>query len=1130
MTYTTDGQELALRELRSIDLASPRGLDVLSVREPETVDGWLWVEISVDCAGIEHADGGIRLRGRERMKVAIPPEFPYELPFVMTPHQRWAGTPHVQWRYLPCLYVAPSVEWQPADGMYGFVERLFFWMERAAAGTLDPAGAPLHPPVAYTTSGTPLVIARADAPWVGEQPWLGAATLTQGDPFRHDITGWLPMFDVAGARTSPPMGSAAAVLLPTELNFEYPETVHDLLMALHERGARLGEVLFVLGWAAMFREAGQPLIVVVGTAMRGTVGGQRLQHLSAWRISAAHADRLVDALDRYSGDEQRREFGEQALKDVVSWISEAKVEWCPVREDRPEIVERRDSQSPLQAFAGKRVAVWGCGALGAPIADAVVRAGAAAVVVHDNATVHPGVLVRQPYTDEDLGRPKARALAERLDRIFPATPVTAVVGNVLSGPLSTADWHGGADIVIDATASGLVRAKLERVRRLHPQLAIVVTALIGHTAEHGIVAVAGPGYSGAAADALRATKLACTRNPRLTGFLQEFWPDPPRADHFQPEPGCSSPTFRGSGSETAALANLLLTAAAGELKELAGDAVAHLIALATANHARAAHARLQMPAAVVLPDAAGRFEVRLAATAAAQIRAGMSSARRRLGPASETGGVLFGERDDAAGVIWVDNASMPPPDSRESPDLFLCGTVGVQEMDSAKRTRTTGTTGFLGMWHTHPNQSADFSARDLRGMLELLDASESPRAEGLIAIVGWAATAPQLGAYVFERKDLRTEQATITAQRPAALPTRAEAPRDVGLALSGGGSRAVAFHLGCLRALHDRGVLTRVRAVSGVSGGSVMAALWAYFDDDFDAFDVRVRVLLRRGLARDVVRQALLSRRAPQAVASAAVATARLGRRRISRTDAFCDVLAERVCGHLRLDAPRREGIDVVINACDLRTGSAFRFGSIESGTWRSGTVVANDVSLATAVAASAAYPVILPALDRQWQFERCDGTRSHQRVVLTDGGVFDNLGITPFEPGRSAAYSTNVHPVDFVIACDAGQGLLGPRTPVLWPSRIKRSFESTFRKVQDGGRARLHQAAAAGDLRGFLLSYLGQQDHQLTDPPADLIPRGDVIGYPTNFSAMAEDDLVRLSRRGEQVTRAVLDAYHPDL
>src|SRR3546814_1286445 len=36
----------------------------------------------------------------------------------------------------------------------------------------------------------------------------------------------------------------------------------------------------------------------------------------------------------------------------------------------------------------------------------------------------------------------------------------------------------------------------------------------------------------------------------------------------------------------------------------------------------------------------------------------------------------------------------------------------------------------------------------------------------------------------------------------------------IGLALSGGGSRAIAFHLGCLRALHDRGVLPKVSVLS----------------------------------------------------------------------------------------------------------------------------------------------------------------------------------------------------------------------------------------------------------------------------------------------------------------------------
>ena len=96
------------------------------------------------------------------------------------------------------------------------------------------------------------------------------------------------------------------------------------------------------------------------------------------------------------------------------------------------------------------------------------------------------------------------------------------------------------------------------------------------------------------------------------------------------------------------------------------------------------------------------------------------------------------------------------------------------------------------------------------------------------------------------------------------------------------------------------------------------------------------------------------------------------------------------------------------------RTGSAVRFGSRESGIWRIGKIV-EPVQIATAVAASAAYPLFLPSLDRDYEFEPRDGTTHRDRVVLTDGGVFDNLGTSCLEPGRSEQYSYNVFPVDYI-------------------------------------------------------------------------------------------------------------------
>ena len=78
----------------------------------------------------------------------------------------------------------------------------------------------------------------------------------------------------------------------------------------------------------------------------------------------------------------------------------------------------------------------------------------------------------------------------------------------------------------------------------------------------------------------------------------------------------------------------------------------------------------------------------------------------------------------------------------------------------------------------------------------------------------------------------------------------------IGLALSGGGSRAIAFHLGCLRALNDLGILPRVKILSTVSGGSVIGALYTAFDEPFPEFEKRVRRTLERGLTMPTARTA----------------------------------------------------------------------------------------------------------------------------------------------------------------------------------------------------------------------------------------------------------------------------------
>lgn len=1141
------GQRVALDQLRAIDSNSPEALEVLSVDLPDDSTSSLLVRVSVDCRGIEHKNGGLRLRDRERFTLMVGPDFPFAMPTLTLPHLRWAGTPHVQWGLMPCLYVAPSVEWDPGQGMFGYLKRLWLWLNEAAAGQLDPDDAPMHPPVAYQSASddVPLIIPRVDTPGVSSAAWIGGVELKKVSASRVDLGRWDESIE------SWRRGHAPAVLIPGTLDFEYPRTVRALLDALDERGVPKARMLAVLKVAADELAEGEPLFLVLGTAMRGTADDRR-QHLAVWYVAPLMAWGLAHSLKTNDDDPDRNASARKVEGIMEQWAENAKVEWCPVREDRPEVTQRRDAGSPMEWFAGKTVAIWGSGALGGPIAEWIARAGASKLILYDNATVTPGVLVRQLFSDADIGTSKARALGERLRTLFPdQLQVKAESRNVLGSVLNRADWHDGADLVIDATASTMVATKLERTRREQPQPAALISVILGHTARHSIGVLAPPGYSGAGADVMRQVKLACGRQRTLRGFLAEFWPDPPRGSVFQPEPGCSDPTFTGAGADVAALAAPVLAQLAGHLNGETPDAVAYL-ATTAADHPGVRDITLRFAPARRVVVEGSDVELRIARSAGVGVNASIERGRREHGATSETGGLLFGERDSAAGVVWVDEVMGPPPDSRRSPEEFICGIEGVEVAEAEKTRRGRGSLGYLGMWHTHPTQAPRVSDRDLAAIVRMLDAASSPLSSGLMLIFGRLLPGPpQLGAYIFERSELVDPHVSrLLMSHPGEMTDHAPPDQSVGLALSGGGSRAVAFHLGCLRALHDRGILQRARVMSAVSGGSVITALWAYSQISFQEFEERTQALLRDGLQRRIARRALLSARTPQQLGTKLVAgTTAVGARAISlplrgagrrpvspplrrwasRTDAFLDVLAHDLDLDCPLGAPRRDSLDVVINATDLRTGSSFRFGSRESGCWRIGKLD-QQVSVATAVAASAAYPLALPALDRSWAFQRKDGAQSRERVLLTDGGVYDNLGTSCLEPGRDPRFGFNIFEVDYIIACDAGRGLMEQALPYGWLTRVKRSFEATFRKLQDGGRGRLHDLAESGDLAGFAMPYLGQQDHALPVVPADLVARERVADCPTDFRAMKQPMIDLLSRRGEQLTNALLDSYLPEL
>jgi NTE family protein len=251
----------------------------------------------------------------------------------------------------------------------------------------------------------------------------------------------------------------------------------------------------------------------------------------------------------------------------------------------------------------------------------------------------------------------------------------------------------------------------------------------------------------------------------------------------------------------------------------------------------------------------------------------------------------------------------------------------------------------------------------------------------------------------------------------------------IALALSGGGIRAMVFHLGVLKHLAERGLLENVAKISTVSGGSLLVGLllkhndhrWPSSEQFLAQCLPQLRIALcARSLQLDVARQLLNPRN---------------WKFLLSRANLLALALQNEWQVHAVLsDLPIAP--DWAINATTAESGKRFRFKRADMGDYTFGYTQVKDFPLATALAVSAAIPGGLGplALDKSlfswrgtdWSFNADSAIR---RLHLYDGGVYDNLGLEPFfDVGTQLPKVSN----SFILCSDAGAPLeagfdLGP-------------------------------------------------------------------------------------------------------
>jgi NTE family protein len=289
----------------------------------------------------------------------------------------------------------------------------------------------------------------------------------------------------------------------------------------------------------------------------------------------------------------------------------------------------------------------------------------------------------------------------------------------------------------------------------------------------------------------------------------------------------------------------------------------------------------------------------------------------------------------------------------------------------------------------------------------------------------------------------------------------------VGLCLSGGGYRAMLFHVGVVWRLHDAGWLERLDRVSSVSGGSItagaLALAWPRLASDGieAAFVAPVRALAGRTVDQGSVIVGALT---PDTISE-----------RVSkayRRHLFGDATLQDLPDHPRF----------VINATSVQSGSLWRFSKPYMADWRVGRVERPDVALADAVAASSAFPPVLSPFeldlrDAEWVDEPgadLGHGEYRERAVLSDGGVYDNLGLeTAWKACRT------------VLVSDAGGQMAAEPDPDHdWGRHLFRVLGVIDNQVRALRKRQCIEAFRAGERSG---AYWGMRtdiaDYGLADP-----------------------------------------------
>ena len=694
------------------------GITLTGLRQsPETRYAGVCMDVEVE----RPQDIEYPIKGVEPIAVLFP--FDDDQPSVLALRKDFPDTPHQNWAPPdgPCSLCVDDRPWAEARLTVtgnDIARRIQLWLSKAARGELHDLSQPPDP--LFFASQLGLVVPATIMAQTTEPVEL--AGLVREDNGNLIITeavqpsGMPPAFTVVVFQAKP-QGMTRMRHAPHSLDTLAAELECSGILLYDELKARL-KTWTGLETVDIRRLSTRLAIVIVFPVTAGQQQG--VNDVRAF-ITSETAGEIGVALGALHGNDSQ-------VGDKRAYIT-AIPEGQPSNKDlqvEPAQVHFTLNRELAAAVAGRgipdrrRAALVGAGSLGSQLSLNLAREGVFGWAVVDDDHLLPHNLVRHALFADDIGAPKAHALAHKLAGVL-GEPVAAIQCNVLHPdekmrePLTTA--LAEADVIVDASASVAVSRHLSdlpatRARR--------ISAFFNPAGTSVVLLAEDTNRSITLTDLEAQYHRIVLGEPTLSGHLDVD------GRGIRYSGSCRALTNRIPGTNASLLGALAARGSVQALESLSASICIWTMATNGEVHL------VRREGAPVTRTRLGDWTV----TYDTGLLRDLVVLRKEKLP-KETGGVLLGILDVSQKTAYVAHALPQPTDSRGSETAFERGIVGLKEQVSNAVAATMHQLCYVGEWHSHPDGAATTpSSTDIAQLAWLGEELGNEGLPGLMAIVG----------------------------------------------------------------------------------------------------------------------------------------------------------------------------------------------------------------------------------------------------------------------------------------------------------------------------------------------------------------------------------------------------------